>query len=230
MKIHNHIAAFPLIILAGGKSSRMGIPKGLIAINNQTMLEHQLKTFYSYGGKKALVVLGYDIDTYFDQIPWIAQAVDTWIETPFAQDSLVKVVINKKPELEKFSSLQIGLSAMTDQIFKGLFVLPIDVPIPSEHVWIRLTQSFNQFIFATFPQFENRIGHPLLFSCQFINELINVPIDLDEAHLDIQINKLSNTQKQYVEVDDSYVHLNINTPEELDNFRELFDPSSSILW
>ena len=39
------IANFPLVILAGGKSSRMGHPKGLVKLFDKTLLEHNIEQY-----------------------------------------------------------------------------------------------------------------------------------------------------------------------------------------
>ncbi len=48
----------PLVILAAGKSSRMGFPKGLLSYRGKKLLQHQIENFFQLGGETVVVVLG----------------------------------------------------------------------------------------------------------------------------------------------------------------------------
>ena len=51
----NTLQDFPLILLAGGKSSRMGTPKGLVDYQGQPWLLEQLGRFRAACGERAMV-------------------------------------------------------------------------------------------------------------------------------------------------------------------------------
>ncbi|MBA4392008.1 MAG: hypothetical protein C0407_00480, partial [Desulfobacca sp.] len=69
--LHN----FPLILLAGGKSSRMGTPKGLLDYQGNLWLFEQLSRFQAASGKRVVIVLGFHHDQYFEKIPWLRAAL-----------------------------------------------------------------------------------------------------------------------------------------------------------
>src|SRR5437879_4674848 len=112
--------AEPLILLAGGRSSRAGEPKGLMEIDGRPWIEHQLEAFAAIGAR-AIVVLGYDADAY-------RAALD---RCSFAVEIAVEIAINAAPERGPFSSLQEGARRARG----AAFVLPIDVPCPERTVW-----------------------------------------------------------------------------------------------
>jgi len=67
--MENKIEDFPLILLAGGRSSRMGIPKGLLDYHGHPWLLEQLRRFKAVSGKLAVVVLRYDL--FSNQTPCV---------------------------------------------------------------------------------------------------------------------------------------------------------------
>ena len=69
------IGDFPLILLAGGRSSRMGTPKGLLDYQGHPWLVEQLLRFKAASGRQAIIVLGFHQALYFEQIPWLEKAV-----------------------------------------------------------------------------------------------------------------------------------------------------------
>ncbi|MBL6988302.1 MAG: NTP transferase domain-containing protein [Bacteriovoracaceae bacterium] len=216
--MNSNIESSPLIILAGGQSSRMGTPKGLVEIKEKNLLEYQLETFFQYGGKKIVLVLGYHQTPYYKQMPWLTDAIDEWTQTPYQDNTHLKIVINDDYNLGQFSSLQAGISSILEDNFDlsgGAFVLPIDVPVPPQHIWQTLLYFQNNNILVTYPQFKERGGHPVCLSNEFMKNLLQVPIESIEARLDIQIKKLPKKQKKGINFNNEALSFNINTPEDL---------------
>ena len=100
----------PLILLCGGKSSRMGEPKGLLAFAGESWLEKQLIQFATYGSR-AVVVLGYDADQYFQALPFLKRAEEMSLNWNGMQ---LSAVINIKPQFGPFSSIKAGLSKLRE--------------------------------------------------------------------------------------------------------------------
>jgi CTP:molybdopterin cytidylyltransferase MocA len=108
LKIFN--IGFPLILLAGGRSSRMGIPKGLVDYHGHPWLKEQLKRFKSASGRRAVIVLGFHLERYFKQIPWLKKAT----YKPVQQLGLeISTVINPTPEQGQFSSLKCAIALLS---------------------------------------------------------------------------------------------------------------------
>ncbi|MEW6184396.1 MAG: NTP transferase domain-containing protein, partial [Thermodesulfobacteriota bacterium] len=114
MKMKNQAVSvknFPLILLAAGRSSRMGTPKGLLDFQGRPWLVVQLQRFKAAGGRRAIIVLGFHYEHYREHLPWLEEAGDC----PVRQFGLeISVVLNTAPEEGQFSSLQCAISFLLD--------------------------------------------------------------------------------------------------------------------
>ena len=216
----NKIEDFPLILLAGGQSSRMGTPKGLVDYQGQPWLLEQLSRFEAASGKEAVIVLGFHQEQYFERIPWLRGARD---EASVQSGLAVSVVVNKTPEFGQFSSLQRAIPFILEKGWSGAFVLPVDVPGPQREVYSRLGAAFKKELDVVIPQYRSKGGHPVLLSRRFLGRLISLPVADNEARLDKQIRALSPEQVAKVRVRDPQVCLNINTLEEFRAFADRRD-------
>jgi molybdenum cofactor cytidylyltransferase len=189
-----------VVLLAAGRSSRMGEPKGLVRVEGQFWLEHQLD---SLQGRRVVVVLGEDRERYIASIPTLAQRV--------------VLAVNPDPERGPFSSLQIGLACVTRAT--NAFVLPIDVPAASAPVWSELERALEGGL-AALPTWgdEARGGHPVLLSSRFIATLLTRPAtgrldhELAAAAVDPGLDRGGSVVR--VPVGDPRVRLNLNAPED----------------
>jgi molybdenum cofactor cytidylyltransferase len=213
----NTALVFPLILLAGGQSSRMGKPKGLVDYKGRPWLLEQLSRFEAASGKEVLIVLGHHQKRYFERIPWLQGAGD---EAVVQFGLAVSVVINKTPEFGQFSSLQCAGPFLLENDWLGAFVLPVDVPGPQRDVYARLSSAFNHKLDVVIPQYRSKGGHPVLLSRRFLERLISLPLSNNEARLDKQIRALSQEQVARVMVSDPQVCLNINTLKEFQAFTD----------
>lgn len=239
--MENSIQDFPLILLAGGKSSRMGTPKGLLDYRGNLWLLEQLRRFKAASGKRAIVVLGFHHEHYFEKIPWLRTAGNG----PAHQLGLeVSIVVNPHPEYGQFSSLLSAISvlsvrppcsaelpegpefAFTERrtpnperysFIPGAFVLPVDVPCPKKKVFEELIGVFGAPIEAVIPRYQSKGGHPVLLSQAFLGRLAEVSPASSEARLDLQIQAFPKDRVGSVPVDDEGVCLNMNF---LDEFRD----------
>lgn len=143
----------PLILLAAGRSSRMGTPKGLLSWQGRLWIVNQLHGFREAGGREATVVLGFHREAYEESLPWLKAAV----HRPVREEGLeVTAVVNPDPERGPFSSLQCAASVI---VWKpAVFVLPLDVPCPEKEVWEKLTEIFRPPLSAVIPRYQNRGG------------------------------------------------------------------------
>jgi CTP:molybdopterin cytidylyltransferase MocA len=186
-----------LILLCGGKSSRMGMPKGLMPSGGTTWLERQIERFRALGGGRIVIVLGYEQEKYFKAIPWLRSG----------EDPGVSVVANLDPDHGPFTSILAGARGLDD----SLFILPIDVPVPARAVWVSLSQALSGSVQAVVPSFEGRGGHPVLLSGTFLHRLTLVSVDSPDARLDRQIANLPEAARVLVPVRDPAILRNMNT-------------------
>jgi molybdenum cofactor cytidylyltransferase len=188
-----------VVILAAGRSSRMGQPKGLVRLpggernDARPWITHQLDALPAEPSRRVVLVLGADRDLYLRAVPDLA--------------SRAVVVVNPDPDRGPFSSLQEGLAAATPGA--PVFVLPVDVPAPSPPVWEALDAAVRDGAAAAVPRFEGRGGHPVLLSPAFIAHLRARP---PSSRLDEELRLLRDLC--HVSVTDRTVRLNLNAPED----------------
>ena len=152
---NNNLQHFALI-LAAGRSTRMGTCKaGLPWRNNQTLLRYQAEQFLQ-ANIIPIVVLGSHNAQWRSLCP------------PGS-----RVVINFQSDRGKISSILTGLNSLPPQ-FSTITISAVDQP-RSSHVYQTLLQSFNRepaLIIA--PCYQNKLGHPLLFSVRLLPVIKNI--------------------------------------------------------
>lgn len=196
---------YPLLLLAGGQSARMGRPKGLLEVNGRPLILEQIEQFRAAGGKEIVFVLGFHADEY--------RAV-------LGTTKDVTIVVNEHPERGQFSSLLVGCSALLVN-GRGMarhaptFVLPVDVPAPGKDVWEKLAAAMKKEVDVCIPMYGDRGGHPVLLSARFVEKLLTIAPDHPDARLDIQIHRLDQGRIARIPVDDRRVAMNVNTPTDL---------------
>src|SRR5262245_14676117 len=127
------IEHYPLILLAGGKSSRMGRPKGLLDFRGEPWLIRQLRAFVRAGGRRIILVLGFEAQAYQ---PILAH-LDLGSEVE------CRVTVNPAPERGSFSSLQHGaIALLAEPSLEAAWISPIDVPLPAPETWAKIQHEF----------------------------------------------------------------------------------------
>ena len=203
-----------LIILAGGKSSRMGSPKGLLGFKDKPWILEQISRFKDVVDAKVYIGLGYDNNLYFNTIDWFKKAIyDFYVFDGVA----VKIVINPHPEKGSFSTLQAVLKEV--QSSKDVLVLPIDVPLLNAKELQGLIAVENS---VAIPTHKDKNGHPVKLASAFWNQLITLDYVSSEARLDMQLKKVSNHKIIYLPVNDNHIHFNINTIHDWLNYLKLY--------
>jgi molybdenum cofactor cytidylyltransferase len=218
------IEDFPLILLAGGQSSRMGTPKGLIDFKGRSWLLEQLARFKNAGGTRAILTLGYHLEAYFEKIPWLT---DTRKRPSCRLGLKISTVINPHPEKGQFSSLLAAFASPLLQAAPGVFVLPIDVPGPDREVYELLFEAFADPLSVVIPRYHSRGGHPVLLSAPFMATLSTISPEAAEARLDVQIRHLPTGRMVQVPVDDPQVCLNINSKVDFRDYFQNHEPPGS---
>lgn len=180
------------IILAAGKSTRMGTCKtSLPWHNNQTLLQYQIREFLK-AKFISIVVLS-------------PQNADLQPEFP----PEIQKIINPDPSRGKTSSIVTGLTQIPRD-FTSLAISAVDQPRPREiYQKLRYFHQLNKAL-ITAPTYNDRIGHPLIFSPEMLTYLNSI----SEANQGLrQIVKQFNSQIQKVEFNHPIVLADLNTPE-----------------
>jgi CTP:molybdopterin cytidylyltransferase MocA len=191
------------ILLAGGKSERMGIDKGLLKYQNTFWILEQLNRISKSTIQEVYIGLGYNYQSYFEVIPWFQKATEEFV---VFQNLKVKIVINNQPELGSFSTLQTVLKNIpkTDEIVTH----PIDIPILNADELQQIISIKNEIVM---PYFEEKNGHPIKMSASFWKKLITLNVLDEDARLDTQLKKVSTKKISRIEVFDKAILYNLNT-------------------
>jgi len=182
----------PGIVLAGGKSSRMGRPKALLPIGptRETFLQRVTRTLMDAGIEDVIVVVGADAD-----------AIRGGAVPPG-----VRIVDNPDWEQGQLTSLLAGLGAIDAAHAVGVLMTLVDVPLVTAGT-IRTLIAVQRERDAPIvrPVSNGRHGHPVIFGRALFDELrcadpasgakpiirahaaemIDVPVDDEGAFTDI---------------------------------------------
>ena len=176
------------IIPCCGKSRRMGTPKPMLRVGNQTFLERAIITLKRGGCERVLVCLPEK------QGPLTAKALEAGGH----------VLHNANPARGPISSLQIGIKHFIPEIEGALFC-PVDYPLIKVETIQKLIDNFQgSDALLSLPIFKNKRGHPVIFHKNIFEELLEH--DLSEGARTVVLKNLSvanlvNTEDSGVTID-----------------------------
>lgn len=188
----------PGIILAAGKSSRMGRTKALLPISaNETFLDRVTHTLREAGVEEVIVVVGAD-----------AAAVR---EAAGRSKTPPRVVENPNYENGQLSSLVAGLKTIDRPGVTGALVTLIDVPLVRPATVRTLLQEFKGgAALIVRPASKGRHGHPVIFDRALFDEFRKA----DPAEGAKEVVRAYAAEQLNVEVDDEGAFIDIDTPED----------------
>ena len=145
------------IILAAGRSQRMGRPKALLPIFGTTFLEHIVHQVRASRLVDLKIVLGHRPETILDRLP----------------DLKAATVINSRYLEGQLSSLQTGIRGLEPENYDGLMLFLVDHPLVESSLIDELIGCFSQGDPPmVIPTFQGRRGHPVIFSKKLFPELL----------------------------------------------------------
>ena len=142
-----------VIILAAGRSSRMGQPKQLLAVDGELMVRRSLRTALAAGAPKAVLVTG----AYGDAVTAaVADLVD-------ASGGRVQLVENPAWADGQASSMQTGLDALAASYDAAIF-MPVDQPFVPPSLLQQLVRAWQAGAPLAAPAVDSTVrGAPALF-------------------------------------------------------------------
>lgn len=185
-----------VLVLAAGQGRRMGCPKALMLVKGRPWWRWQHEALAEAG-------LG-----------------ATWAVSP-----VVKAAIGSGPGAPRqvladdaapmFQSLRVGVESLARRADppeppRGLFVLPIDVPVPARAVWSALAAAAVNGQGVAAPSFQGAHGHPLYMTWAWAAEHV-----LAARSEDARLDRLISGVVEYIDVDDPSVAHNLNTPADV---------------
>lgn len=189
-----------VVILAAGKSSRMGKPKFLLKYDkNTTFLEQIMQGYETFACNKIIVVLN-------------EKGIDMLLKgEPLYMPDNIEIVINRHPEWERFYSLKLALETLN--VDSSVFVHNVDNPFVNKSVLQKLLAHLTEDNYVV-PEFEDKRGHPVLLSEKVVADIVSE----EKNALNLK-DFLKPYLKQVVKVDDENILVNINAKDDYIAFR-----------
>ncbi|NIR44660.1 MAG: nucleotidyltransferase family protein [Gemmatimonadetes bacterium] len=184
------------IVLAGGRSRRMGRPKFSLPIGDDTFLSRGVRTLSAGGCEEVVVVSNPEEPAAAELLPLEA-----------AGPRLVEGA-----KTEQIDSLRSGLRALPKGT-EAAVVLPVDHPLVEPGTVKALIEAFRAGGAPIVrPTHEGRYGHPVLFAAALFDELLND--ELPEGARTVVRRHADRSVA--VAVEDRGVLIDVDTPEEFD--------------
>jgi len=185
------------VVLAAGRSARMGSPKALLDFLGVPFIVRILEALEALEVKTRVVVVGPDA-------PRILPAIA-------AHDCMI--VENPEPETGPIASLRGALRALQPLLPSGVLVWPVDLPHVRISTVERVMEAYRQDPDqVVVPMFAERRGHPVIWGSGLFAELLeNKAATREGARAVLHDHE---GQVVSVPVDDPAVIDQVNTPED----------------
>jgi molybdenum cofactor cytidylyltransferase len=181
------------IVLAAGKSERMGTPKALLPINGRTFLENILEAIAQSTLSHTVVVLGHHRDQITRRI------------------RLSNVVFNPDYEQGMITSLQTGIRALPSGLTGAMFFL-VDHPLVElDTIDALITKLAPERI--VLPVVQGRRGHPVLFASEVLQEILDLSAS-EGANIVVRRDPARVVE---VPVNTRGILVDVDTPEDFEN-------------
>jgi CTP:molybdopterin cytidylyltransferase MocA len=191
-----------IIILAAGQGTRMGQPKALMEVGGQPWWRRQAQALEALALRQIWVVS-----------PAVEAALAAEDDAPLERQI-------SDPASPPFASLLIGLRSLSGQQPSGVFVLPIDVPCPTRAVLQALSGPSAD---PTVPANDDERGHPPYLPWPWAQDhLLDAGDDAPQ-----RLDHLLRQHAIEVEVNDPRVTMNLNVPEDVQDYLDLIEGEGS---
>ena len=145
------------LILAAGKSTRMGTTKSLLMWHGDFLVNYQINSLIKSGCKEIYLVIGHNGDRIRSKV----------------SNSKVKIINNPDYDSGKSSSIIKGIKSL-DIGIENLIIVGVDQPRP---IWFykKIIKFHNKYSSVISSPINNKKrGHPLIFRKSFFNEILKI--------------------------------------------------------
>jgi molybdenum cofactor cytidylyltransferase len=196
----------PAVVLAAGKSSRMGRTKALLPLGSsgETFLGRILRVLRDGGADAIVVVIGGDAAAVRASLP--------------RDDVHISSVENPRYEEGQLSSLLVGLAAVEQRHdnVEAVMMTLVDLPLISAATVRAVREAFlaNPGAPLVRPRRGERHGHPVIFNRSIFGELRRA----DPSKGAKSVVRAHAAEEVNVDVDDDGAFIDIDTPEDYERF------------
>ncbi len=197
------------LLIAAGKSGRIGIQKALLPYQEQSFISCILKKLFP-NFQRIVVVVGYE-----------AEKVKLELE-PFRElaskigNQKLTVVENINYEFGMFSSIKLGLMMLKDADFVLLHM--IDQPDLPENFYLEMKQQVKKSVDWIQPIYNNKNGHPIIFGKKVLEKILSSDLNSDLRKIKKELElKVFNWNCRYKEI--------LTDIDTLDDYNNLFSNS-----
>ena len=194
------------VLTAAGESTRMGRPKPLLPWRGTTLIEYQVDSLFQAGISQIVVVLGHESAA-------VARFVD---------ERSTRRVVNESYRNGRTGSIKTGLAAVDTDADAVLF-LGVDQPRTPDLIRQIVEAHTQRNALITSPRYQGRGGHPLVFSMSLREELASTSEENQGVR---EVFRRHHDEVNEVEIDDPMVRLDLNTPDDYEKARAIYDASA----
>jgi molybdenum cofactor cytidylyltransferase len=203
-RIMSRSPSFAGLILAAGESSRMGTDKALLHWPLQRAGQPSQDTFLSATIRSLIPSTDFVI---------VVAGANEALLAPFVYAEGASLVVNPDPRRGQFSSLRVGLQEVLNHGRDAAIITLIDRPPVGASTIESLRSAFQaapEGVWAVVPEFSGRHGHPYVAGRELMEAFLRAPESSNARGVEHQFQP----HITYVPVDDPFVALNVNTPED----------------
>jgi molybdenum cofactor cytidylyltransferase len=149
------------IVLAAGRSSRLGRPKQLLPVHGEPLIRHTLRRVLESSLDQVILVVGHEADE-------VRAAV---------ADLPVECVFNPDAAAGQSTSVRAGLAALPSEVEAALFILGDQPGIDPKVIDALMAYWRTSGAPVVAPRYVDRIGNPVLFDRRVFPELTGLEGD-----------------------------------------------------
>jgi molybdenum cofactor cytidylyltransferase len=143
------------IVLAAGRSSRLGRPKQLLSVHGEPLIRHTLRRVLASSLDEVFLVVGHEADGVRETVA----------------DLPVKYVFNPDAAAGQSTSVRAGLAALSSDVDAAVFILGDQPGIDPAVIDALIAAWRTSGSPVAAPRYEDRMGNPVLFDRRVFPEL-----------------------------------------------------------
>ena len=198
-------ASFAGVILAAGESSRMGRDKALLSWPPSVNMQAGFKDTFLAAAIKSM--------TLSTDFVLVVAGQNEAALAPVVYANGASIIVNPDPSRGQFSSLHIGLREVLNRGRDTAIITLVDRPPASAATVQRLREAFeaaSDHVWGLIPECSGKHGHPFIAGRDLIERFLRESVTGNAR----EVEHRNSERIQYLAVEDPFVALNINTPED----------------